>query len=124
MVRYLNPENHPLAIITRADKEFAKRIDFKDIKFSVKIKDIQRIFKKNIPLVVMLLTKKIKKNIMQEIPIMQEILNFNLKICVISNGLEKYVSFNINNKFSFIDGVSISQFLLRELSQKFKQRRF
>ena len=34
---------------------------------------------------------------------MQELGKFNLKINVISNGLEKCMSFNINNKLSFID---------------------
>ena len=31
--------------------------------------------------------------------IMQELSKFNLKINVLSNGLEKYMSFTINNKF-------------------------
>ena len=35
--------------------------------------------------------------------IMQEIGKFNLKTNVIPNGLEKYMSFSINNKFSFTD---------------------
>ena len=35
--------------------------------------------------------------------IMQELSKFNLKICVILNGLEKYMSFSINNKLSFLD---------------------
>ena len=35
--------------------------------------------------------------------IMQELGKFNLKINVIANGLEKYMSFTINNKLSFID---------------------
>ena len=35
--------------------------------------------------------------------IMQELGKFNLKINVIPNGLEKYISFSINNKLSFID---------------------
>ena len=35
--------------------------------------------------------------------IMQELGKFNLKINVIPNGLEKYMSFNINNKLVFID---------------------
>ena len=35
--------------------------------------------------------------------IMQELGKFNLKINVVPNGLEKYVSFSINNKLSFID---------------------
>ena len=34
---------------------------------------------------------------------MQELGKFNLIINVIPNGLEKYVSFSINNKLSFID---------------------
>ena len=35
--------------------------------------------------------------------IMQELGKFNFKINVIPNGLEKYMSFTINNKLSFID---------------------
>ena len=34
---------------------------------------------------------------------MQELAKFNLKINVLPNGLEKYMSFSINNKLSFID---------------------
>ena len=34
IVRYLNPANHHPARITKADEDFAKKIDFKDIKFS------------------------------------------------------------------------------------------
>ena len=34
--------------------------------------------------------------------IMQELGKFNLKINVMPNGLEKYMSFSINNKLSFI----------------------
>ena len=47
IVRYLNPADCNLARITKADKEFAKKIDFKDIKFPVKIRDIHKIEKKN-----------------------------------------------------------------------------
>ena len=39
---------------------------------------------------------------------MQELGKFNLKINVIPDGLENYMSFAINNKLSFID---IFQFL-------------
>ena len=35
--------------------------------------------------------------------IMQELGKFNLKISVIPYGLEKYTSFTINNKLSFLD---------------------
>ena len=34
---------------------------------------------------------------------MQELGKFNLKISVMPNGLEKHMSFTINNKLSFID---------------------
>ena len=34
---------------------------------------------------------------------MQELGKFNVKVNVISNGLEKYMSFNISKKLSFID---------------------
>ena len=37
--------------------------------------------------------------------IMQELRNFSLKISVILNGLEKYMSFTINNKLIFIDSL-------------------
>ena len=39
--------------------------------------------------------------------IMQELEKFHLKIIVISNGLEKYMSFTINNKLSFIDSFQL-----------------
>ena len=42
------------------------------------------------------------KNIIH-ILIMQELGEFNLKINVIPNGLEKYMSFSINNKLNFTD---------------------
>ena len=47
MVRYLNLAEHNPRRITKADKDFAKRLDFKDIKFPVKIRDIHKIEKKN-----------------------------------------------------------------------------
>ena len=43
LVRYLNPAaNHP-ARITKVYKDFAKTLDFKDINFPVKIRDIHKI---------------------------------------------------------------------------------
>ena len=47
LVRYLNPAGYNPRRITKADKDFAKRLDFKDIKFPVKIRDIHKIEKKN-----------------------------------------------------------------------------
>ena len=46
LVRYLNPVNHNLAWIRKVDKDFTKALDFKDIKFAVKIRDIDKIEKK------------------------------------------------------------------------------
>ena len=47
MVGYLNPADHHPTWITKADKDVAKRLDFKDIKFPVKTKDIHKIEKRN-----------------------------------------------------------------------------
>ena len=47
LFRYLNPVDHNPRIITKADKGFAKIIDFKDIDFPVKIRDIHKIEKRN-----------------------------------------------------------------------------
>ena len=47
LVRYLNPADCNPARITKANKDFAKKLDFKDIKFPVKISDIHKIEKKN-----------------------------------------------------------------------------
>ena len=47
LVRYLNSADHKPRRITKTDKDFAKRLDFKDIKFPVKIRNIHKIEKKN-----------------------------------------------------------------------------
>ena len=47
IVRYLNPAAHHPARITKADKDFAKTLDFKYINFLVKIRDIRKIKKGN-----------------------------------------------------------------------------
>ena len=43
LVRYLNPTDHHPAIITNVDKDFSKKLDFKDKKFPIKVRDIHRI---------------------------------------------------------------------------------
>ena len=48
---------------------------------------------------------------------MQELGKFNITVSVIQNGLEKYMSFNINNKLSFTD---ISQCLRSSLDSLVK----
>ena len=47
LVRYLNPADHNPRRITKADKNFAKRLDFKEIKFPVNIRNVHKIEKKN-----------------------------------------------------------------------------
>ena len=47
LVKYLNPTDHNLRSITKADNDFAKKHDFKDIKLPVKIRDIHKIEKKD-----------------------------------------------------------------------------
>ena len=41
--RYLNPADYNLARITKADKDFKKKLYFKDIKFPVETRDIHKI---------------------------------------------------------------------------------
>ena len=60
LVRYLNPADHNPTRITKSDKDFAKRLDFKDIKFPVKMRDIHKIEKKRIPLALVFLVMKTK----------------------------------------------------------------
>ena len=62
LVRHRNLANHHPARITKTDNEFARRLDFKDIKIPVKIRDIQKIENK-ILLVLMFLAMKTRKNI-------------------------------------------------------------
>ena len=46
LVRYLNPADRNPARMTKADKNFDRKLDFKNIKFSVKVTDIYKIEKK------------------------------------------------------------------------------
>ena len=52
--------------------------------------------------------------------IRQELGKFNFKINAIPNGLEKYMSFSINNKLSFIDTFEFLSFSLDTLLEKVK----
>ena len=61
MVKYLHPADHHTAIITKADKGFAKKLNFKDIKFPVKVRDIHKSEKKySIPISVFGYENKLK----------------------------------------------------------------
>ena len=48
IVRYFNPTNDHSARITKADRDFAEKIDFKGIKFPVEIRGIHKIEKTSI----------------------------------------------------------------------------
>ena len=62
LVRHLNSEDCNPKRNTKADKDFAKKIDFKDTKFPVKVRDIHKIEKKN-SIALVFLVMKIRKNI-------------------------------------------------------------
>ena len=55
---------------------------------------------------------------------MQELGTFNLKISVIPNGIEKYMSFTINNNFSFIDSFQFLSSPLDSLVKDFNKTDF
>ena len=64
IVKYLNPADHNPRRITEADKDFVKKLDFENIKFPVKIRDIHKMEKKKrIPPALAFLVVKIRKNI-------------------------------------------------------------
>ena len=51
LIRSLNPGDHNPRRITKSEKDFEKRLNFKDIEFPVKIRDLHKIKKqKRIPL--------------------------------------------------------------------------
>ena len=42
LVKYLNPEEHNPRRTRKADEDFSKKLEFRDIKFPVKIRDIHK----------------------------------------------------------------------------------
>ena len=55
---------------------------------------------------------------------MQELGKFNLKMNVILNGLEKYMSFTVSNKLIFTDGFHFLSSLLNSLVKNLSNKRF
>ena len=47
LVRYLQPADHNTRRILKADNDFARQLDFKDIKFPFKVRNIHKIVRKN-----------------------------------------------------------------------------
>ena len=47
IVRYLNPTDHNSRRIVEADQDFSEKLDFKDLIFQVKIRDIYKIEQNN-----------------------------------------------------------------------------
>ena len=62
LVRHLNSANHHSAKITKSDKDFAKKKDFRYVKFSANIRDIHKMEKIN-SIRIVFLAMKINKNI-------------------------------------------------------------
>ena len=56
--------------------------------------------------------------------IMQELVKFNLEINVMPNGLEKYMSFTINNKLDFIDSFQFTSSFLNSLVKNLNKYNF
>ena len=52
IISYLNPAEHNLGKITKADKDFAKKLHFKNIKLLVKITNTHKLKKKSIRITV------------------------------------------------------------------------
>ena len=63
LVRHLNPADYCQARIANADKDFSKRFDFKDMKFSAKTRNTHKIGKKRVLSALVFLVMKIRKNI-------------------------------------------------------------
>ena len=61
MVRYLHPADHHPERIRKVNILYGDKLDFKDIKFSVKARDIHKIERK-IPLALVSYVIKIRKN--------------------------------------------------------------
>ena len=61
MVRYLHPADHHPEKIRKVNILYGDQLDFKDIKFSVKVRDIHKIERK-IPLALLSYVIKIRKN--------------------------------------------------------------
>ena len=56
-VKYLHPEDHYPATIRKVDRLFGDKLDFEDIKFPVKIKDIHKTEKRILSTLVFLVIK-------------------------------------------------------------------
>ena len=61
MVRYLHPADHHPERIRKVNILYGEKLDFKDIKFSVKVRDIHKI-ERRIPLALVSYVIKIRKN--------------------------------------------------------------
>ena len=57
-----NPGDRNPARIAKADKDFAEKLEFKDIKYPVKVREIHKI-EKTIPVTLVFLVPKRRKNI-------------------------------------------------------------
>ena len=64
LFRYLNPADYQPARITEVDEDFAKMLDFKDIKFPFKVRDIHKIEKEKNSIGISVFGYEIRTNIL------------------------------------------------------------
>ena len=81
MVKYLNPGNQNPRRITKADKEFAKKLNFKNTKSPAKSREIHKIEKKN-SISIVFLAMQIRKDI--------QFIYVSKKCCVVKKNMLTY----------------------------------
>ena len=77
LVRYLNPADFNPRRITKADKDFTKTIDFKNIKLPVKIRDIHKIEKKKNSINISVFGYEIIQSMFQNIVVKKNMLTYH-----------------------------------------------
>ena len=98
--RYLNPTDHRSVKITKADKDFSKRPNFKDKKSPVKTRDIHKIEKKySISISVFCYENKEKHPIYESKKYCKE-KSFDL-LLMGEEGKRHYVIYEVFNKFMY-----------------------
>ena len=81
LFRYLHPADQNLRRITKPDKDFAKRLNFKDVIFPVKIRDIHEIKKKKKRILSAIASLVMKTTTKKSIYVSKNALKKNLVIC-------------------------------------------
>ena len=88
MVRYLHPADHHPARITKAHRDFARKLNFEVTKFPVKIRDIYTI-EKSIVLPLVFLVMKVRKNI-QSIKKLKNVVKNHIDLLLIEEEAKRH----------------------------------